>query len=155
MSKAITSSQNSSNAMLPAQPYRLFLDDIRMPYDAGNYMYPVELRKEYRLYEWVIVRNYPEFVKCINGNGLPTHISFDHDLADGHYHSNMVGGELNYEGDSFQDDLNKTGHHCAKWLCDYLSENELPLPTCFVHSMNPVGKENIQSMLGCFQRACR
>ena len=28
--------------------YRLFLDDIRMPYEVGNYISPVELRKEYK-----------------------------------------------------------------------------------------------------------
>lgn len=141
--------QNSGNAVLPAQPYRLFLDDIRMPYDAGNYMYPVDLRKEYRLYQWVICRNYQQFVDCISENGLPTHISFDHDLADV---QPIEGSTLVIASDWTKE---KTGYDAAKWLCDYLSENEDSLPTCYVHSANPVGKENIQALLGCFQRACR
>ena len=126
-------------------PYRLYLDDIRIPTESGGYMYPVELRKEYRLHEWVIVKSYAEFVKCILERGLPTHISFDHDLADEHYTS---VGTTAYNNDNNE----KTGYHCAKWLCDYLSDNNLPLPICFVHSMNPIGKENIESLLNNFQR---
>ena len=41
----------------------------------------------------------------------------------------------------------KTGYDCAKWLCDYCVENKLPLPEYFIHSMNPVGRENILSTL--------
>jgi hypothetical protein len=131
--------------------YRLFLDDIRQPYEVGNYINPVELRKQYRVYEWVIVRNYPAFVKYITDNGIPNVISFDHDLADGHYHSNMQNGVLNYKGDSFEVDMNKTGYHCAQWLIDYVIEHNKTLPEYFVHSMNPVGKENIISLFKSFK----
>ena len=126
--------------------YRLFLDDVRMPYDVGNYMYPVELRKEYRLREWVIVRSYRQFVDFILENGLPTHISFDHNLADV---QPMENSSLVLASD-WQNE--KTGNDAAKWLCGYLMENNLPMPLCYIHSVNPVGKENIKNTLIFFAK---
>ena len=41
----------------------------------------------------------------------------------------------------------KTGYDCAKWLVEYCLNNDLDLPFCFVHSMNPVGKDNINHLL--------
>ena len=41
----------------------------------------------------------------------------------------------------------KTGNDCAKWLSEYCVKNVVPLPDYYVHSMNPVGKENILSTL--------
>ena len=96
--------------------------------------------------EFVIVRNYDEFVNFIRKNGLPNIISFDHDLADEHYSSDMHAStevyNKNYE--TFQE---KTGMDCAKWLVDYCLENGLQLPDYVVHSANPVGKKNIESYL--------
>lgn len=37
----------------------------------------------------------------------------------------------------------KTGYHCAKWMKDSYEENKIELPVMFVHSMNPVGTDNI------------
>jgi hypothetical protein len=111
--------------------YNLFLDDIRMPYDVGNYIYPVELRQYFRKYEWVIVRNYDEFVKHIVENGMPHVVSFDHDLADEHYDPSKRYKE-------------KTGYDCAKWMIDFSKSYMVNLPKLIMcHSMNPVGKENI------------
>ena len=76
--------------------YNLFLDDERMPYQVGNYIYPVEIKPLYRLETWEIVRNYEEFVKIIEGRGLPSLISFDHDLADIHYDSNTYKESFTY-----------------------------------------------------------
>lgn len=57
--------------------YNLFLDDIRNPSDCIHYMYtPI-----YTSVDWVIVRNYNEFVKTIEEKGLPEIVSFDHDLG--------------------------------------------------------------------------
>ena len=98
--------------------------------------------------EWVVVKHYPEFIKYITKHGLPELISFDHDLADAHYHKNMQEGVLNYESDDFNsDDHNKTGYHCAQWLLKYCEDNELDVPTCLVHSQNPVGVQNIVALL--------
>lgn len=115
--------------------YNLYLDDIRMPYESGNYMYPVELRSMYRLEEWVIVRSYTKFTRYIKRHGMPNKVSFDHDLHDSHY-----------EG-VFDIKAEKTGYDCAKWLVEYCIEKELPLPEYYSHSMNPIGKENILNYL--------
>jgi hypothetical protein len=117
--------------------YNLFLDDIREPVIVGNYMLPVDLRPLYRKQEWVIVRNYHEFTMHIRRmhvqhNILPDLISFDHDLADEHYKSDRL--------DEWSE---KTGYDCAKWLCDYCHEHELPLPQYLIHSMNPAGSARI------------
>lgn len=107
---------------------KLYLDDIRIPKTEG----------------WEIVRNYDDFVSWINVNGLPDEVSFDHDLADAHYNpSTWVSGFVYNE---------KTGYDAAKWLCDYCWQNGLPLPNWNVHSANPVGSENIISLLKNFEK---
>ena len=60
----------------------LFLDDIRKPLDAEAYTHNLI----YRQIPWYIVRNYEQFTQTIKENGIPQVISFDHDLADEHYH---------------------------------------------------------------------
>lgn len=90
------------------------MDDVRNPKTNG----------------WTIVRNYEEFVKHIEENGLPDEISFDHDLGE---------------------DI-KTGYDCAKWLCNYCWTNGIPIPTYNVHSANPVGRDNIIGVLKSFEQ---
>lgn len=75
------------------------------------------------------VKSYLEFTDFILKNGLPEFISFDHDLGE-----------------------EKTGYDCAKWLVEYCMNNKFPLPEFFVHSQNPVGKENIQRLLDNFNK---
>lgn len=128
------------------EEYRLFLDDVRNPPEVGNYMYPVDLRKEYRLYDWVIVRNYQEFIDYISENGLPTYVSFDHDLADEHYDVDNWFEEK----ELFKE---KTGLDCAKWMVDYCIDNKLKLPIFYSHSMNPIGKENILNLLNNYDKS--
>lgn len=129
--------------------YYLFLDDIREPYEAGNYMYPVDIRKEYRLNEWVVVRDYKSFVDYIAGNGLPYLISFDHDLADTHYTPEHLWDDYDKskEWQESQVHQEKTGYDCAKWLVEYCLDNNLNLPLFYCHSMNPVGKDKILGLL--------
>ncbi len=116
----------------------LFLDDHRVPRDAGDYIN----EPRYRTENWVVVRTYDEFVKFISKEGLPSVISFDHDLADEHYA---------FRGD-YKELKEKTGYHCAKWLVDYCFNKRLPLPECLVHSMNPVGKQNISLYLENYRK---
>jgi len=124
---------------------RLFLDDIRVPFDCLSYMKP-NVKHIYEDEDWNVVRTYDDFVGYIDHFGLPDLISFDHDLADEHYSPEMHNGKNQYNKlyDSFKE---KTGYDCAKWLCEYCADNELPLPMYVVHSMNPIGKENILSVL--------
>jgi hypothetical protein len=126
---------------------KLFLDDVRIPQDCLGYMHRRigKLNPIYNDGSWFIVRSYPEFVKAVDRfRGEITHVSFDHDLADGHYHKNMQEGVINYDSPDFDSsDFNKTGYHAAKYLKDVYEQNGLALPVMFVHSMNPVGTENI------------
>lgn len=74
------------------------------------------------------LRSFTEFITYIEANGLPDFISFDHDLG-----------------------LQESGYDCAKWLVAYCLDNEMELPDFVVHSQNPVGKQNIASLLSNFR----
>jgi len=84
---------------------------------------------------WDVVRSYDEFVAYIEANGMPDVISFDHDL-----------------GFTFWDEVcfEKSGYDCAKWLV----KKGLRLRQWFVHSMNPVGRENIHALLTHWHVVC-
>ena len=122
----------------------LFLDDIRMPEQVGNYMIPVDLRPMYRIEKWQIVRNYKEFTEWILANGLPDVVSFDHDLAEAHYCPDTWTESFKH--------LEETGYDCAKWLADFCAHEHLPLPIYYIHSMNPVGSENIRCYLENYKK---
>lgn len=121
----------------------IFLDDIRQPYEVGNYIFPVALREQYRKEEWLIVRNYDEFCQAIRNNyPYISKVSFDHDLAEIHYDPSTWQEGFIYD--------EKTGLDCAKFLIDYWqNENDakVEFPQCYVHSCNPVGAENIKNLL--------
>lgn len=130
--------------------YRLFVDDTRFPTEVAKYFEPKNLRTEYYDH-WIIVRNYKDFTNYILQKGLPTHLSLDHDLG------KLKERELFQNGMSKKqarlekkDELN--GMDCLKWLIEYLLDNNLEMPVCFVHSQNPVGKENIESLIQSFQK---
>jgi hypothetical protein len=122
----------------------LFLDDIRMPEEVGNYFYPVDDRVLYRKLDWKIVRNYKEFCEFIKQNGIPDLVSFDHDLADIHYDPSTWTESFKYE--------EETGLDCAKWLANYCLDKNEHFPEYKVHSMNPIGRENIISFLTNFKK---
>ena len=86
--------------------YKLYLDDERFPKSEG----------------WNIVRTLPEFISIIQERGLPTEISFDHDL-----------GPV------------ETGYMAAKWLVD--NEYDLRKISINVHSANPIGRDNIYGII--------
>jgi hypothetical protein len=131
---------------------KLFLDDVRVPEDCMSYM-KYRLGSEVEIYSeiWDIVRNYEDFVKYISTEGVPDIISFDHDLADEHYSPDMYlsSGEYNKLYEEFKE---KTGNDCAKWLCEYCFTNGIPLPKYFVHSMNPIGTNNIINTFESFEK---
>lgn len=132
---------------------KLFLDDYRNPDDCLKYCY-VWYGADQLVYndqDWYIVRNYNQFIKYIQDNGLPDLISFDHDLADAHYHESMYQGGKVYMK-YLETTSEKTGYHCADWLVEYCMDNNLELPAFMVHSMNPVGRENIITLLENFKK---
>ena len=128
--------------------YNLFLDDFRSPVDCSRYMPNPGI---YLKMEWVIVRNYDEFVKFISKNGLPSMVSFDHDLADEHYSNDMYDGNEVYNK-NYETFKEKTGYDCAKWLVDYCMDRDLDLPEYIVHSMNPAGGKNIWEYLEGYRK---
>ena len=115
----------------------LFLDDERMPKDVtwvliggvGHWGA-----------DWQIVRSLVDAKQWVLANGFPDVISFDHDLGMDHYSGN-------YED-------NTTGLDFAKWLIEYdMDTNTMPDDFNFtVHSMNPIGARNIQSLLDNYMR---
>lgn len=130
----------------------LFLDDLRYPKEAHTYTGKRIFIKK----KWDIVRNYNQFVEYIEKNGLPDFISFDHDLADTHYTPEEYWDD--YEANkAYQESLvhnEKTGYECAKWLIDYCIDNGYKLPEFYCHSMNPVGRDKINSILNQYQQLC-
>ena len=128
--------------------YNLFLDDFRIPVDCSRYMSNPKL---YNLNEWVIVRNYDEFVNFISKNGLPNIISFDHDLADEHYSNDMYAGNETYDK-NYENFKEKTGYDCAKWLVNYCMDKDMDIPEFVVHSMNPAGGKNIWEYLENYRK---
>ena len=109
----------------------LWLDDLRDP-SQGQFKIWLNLAFGENL-DVTWVKDYDEFVKYFKKNEMPYAISFDHDL----------GNEL-----TDHPELNeKTGLDCAKWLIEYCMNNAVRLPKYFVHSANPVGRENIQNYL--------
>jgi len=134
--------------------YSLYLDDIRIPENTADYILPVELKSMYRLLDWVIVRSYAEFVEYITKNGVPSLVSFDHDLAAEHYCTPQELWNNYEESKKFQEEqvyVEKTGLDCARWLCEYCLANKIGLPECFIHSMNPVGADNIRNLLNNYK----
>jgi len=123
--------------------YNLFLDDIRTPQSAYFYAKFEPFVKE----DWVIVRNYNEFINCINENGLPDFIAFDHDLATDHYNVDF-NDWVDYSSEQLG--VEETGYDCAKWLVDFCIDTDQKLPKFFCHSMNPTGRENINALLNNF-----
>lgn len=116
--------------------YNLFLDDIRNPWQVNWIKLP--------LVPYKVIRNYEAFVAIINRLGIPKIITFDHDLADIHY-KNLINGINN------ENCIEKTGYDCCKFLIDRLiEENYCHFPEWYVHSLNPIGAENIKKYIKSF-----
>lgn len=119
----------------------LWLDDIRDPFkspwsDNVEALLLDDLTEKVRDFKLIWVKDYNEFVLAVE-NSFPAIISFDHDLS----FDQMIGKPSN----------EKTGYDCAKWLINYCMDNDLKLPEFSVHSQNPVGKKNIESLLNNFK----
>ena len=80
--------------------------------------------------DFMVIRSCKEAIKYIGINGLPEYISFDHDL----------GNE-------------DTGYDFTQWLVEYhLSNNIQWNINYYVHSQNPIGKNNIINLIENFKR---
>lgn len=123
---------------------KIFLDDIRNPQDCVKYMGERIGALTY-LYmgNWIVVRNYKEFVKAISENiNEITHISFDHDLGEDDA-KELVESGLSKRQARKRKKESVSGYDCAKWMKDYYRSRNKQHPVMFVHSMNPAGTQNI------------
>jgi hypothetical protein len=119
---------------------KIYLDDVRTPTDS----------------EWIVVRDYTQFVANINRHGLENidMISLDHDLGDTamvEYYNNVKD---NYVID-YSNIIEKTGYDCCKFLVNRSIETGIPLPQIFVHSANPVGAHNMMGYINNYLKNCR
>lgn len=126
----------------------IFLDDERKPTDVTWQKLPDVC--------WQIIRNFDDFVNFVKKNGPPENVSFDHDLAEAHYpYQNAEAGMWFQLGIIPYDRLDgKTGYDAAKWLCDYCQEKNVKFPNYTVHSMNPIGAENIKCYIENWKKHC-
>lgn len=77
---------------------------------------------------FVVLRSVKDAIEYVKKNGYPSFVTFDHDLGDGV----------------------PTGLDFAKWLIEEDLDNKWMAENGFafeVHSMNPVGKRNIEMLL--------
>lgn len=118
--------------------YNLFLDDERNPSDVTWVALPN--------IQWVIIRNYNDFINYIENHGLPEICSFDHDLGTSAYKEYFRSRFTNTPID-YSNIQEKTGYDCAKWLATYCVDNKLDIPLYYVHTMNGLGGKNINSIL--------
>jgi hypothetical protein len=79
---------------------------------------------------FTIARSVEEAKKLIREKGFPSYMSLDHDLGE---------------------DV-PTGHDFVKWIVNEYMDKELPDFEFNIHSANPVGAENMKSLLNNFIR---
>jgi hypothetical protein len=109
--------------------YNLFIDDERVLTDVT--WAPWQVQEKYRNEKWLIVRNGQEFLDIFLEKGMPSFISFDHDLGE----------------------TSGTGYDLVKMLINIDMETPKDMyrfPENFafyVHSKNPIGKANIEGLL--------
>jgi hypothetical protein len=125
----------------------LFLDDVRQVKDAfiiGNFDFKsLEEASSINNWCWDIVRNYDQFVKYVEENGIPHTVSFDHDLSQEAVEHYMKEARLTgvFEYGNLKD---KTGLHCALYLLDKCIKEKKPFPKYYIHSANEIGRNNIK-----------
>jgi hypothetical protein len=129
----------------------LWLDDKRDPFK-DNWLKNFSPLQDPHQTVWLL--SYDEFTNYINSNGLPDAICFDHDLGLPNHIKRVQNGMSKRKSRSLKQQ-EKTGYDCAKWLVEYCMDNELKLPLYNIQSSNPVGKDNIDSLLKNFIKHCQ
>lgn len=79
---------------------------------------------------FTVARSVKEAKDLIKRKGFPSYMSLDHDLGDGV----------------------PTGHDFVKWIVSEYMNKDLPEFDFTVHSANPVGKKNMETLLNNFIR---
>ena len=112
--------------------WNLFIDDERNVEDVT--WAPLPLQEKYHKEDWIVCRNIGEVYDTIHSKGMPSYISFDHDLG--------------------EDET--TGFGIVKMIIEMDLDEFREIPKDFdfyVHSMNPIGKSNIEGLLHCYIKA--
>jgi hypothetical protein len=126
--------------------YNLFLDDQRNPSDGYLHDSRKTLFEASGVIDWVVVRDYEEFVKMIDTRGIPDRVSFDHDLQFEHVRY-FVEHTISTGFIEYANFNKKTGKGCAEYLMALVKKLDYPCPICYVHSANHVGRKNIAKVL--------
>lgn len=119
---------------------RIYLDDVRTPVDKD---------------EWVVVRNYEEFVEKVSEIGLEniSLISLDHDLGETAMAEWRRNVYHHYELD-YDNILEKTGMDCTKWLVEQWMDGK-PVVDVVVHSANAIGSANMMGYINNYRHIHR
>ena len=126
----------------------LLLDDIRDSRDCYLYGERMTLKQASGIPHdiWVVVRNYDEFVKYLEENGIPDVVSFDNDLDP---YLEIVQ-ERNMCASGFYDFRslpNKTGCHCAEYLAKKCIRENHEVPEYYIHTMNSLARPIIAKIM--------
>ena len=118
---------------------KIYLDDVRTPLDL----------------DWIIVRNYDEFISKVKEIGLENIelISLDHDLGDTAMIEWRRNVYHNYTLD-YNNITEKTGMDCAKWLVDQWLDGA-PVVEVVVHSANAIGSANIMGYINNYKHVSK
>jgi len=135
--------------------FNIYLDDVRTPSPNPS---------THEVPEWIVVRNYEEFVDKVKELGLEniSLISLDHDLGDTAMQEYYTNVSPNYKLD-YNNIEEKTGYDCAKWIVNHYYDNYeilesrsekkksgIIFPTIYTHSANPIGSANIMGYINNF-----
>lgn len=122
----------------------LWLDDIR---DPKTETWLKDFAPYYTISGDVVwVKNFNEFVDYIIEHPMPDLIAFDHDLGEDISLNKIFYGMTKRQARK-EKKLEKSGMDAAKWLIEYCMDNDIELPMWIVQSANPVGRDNINSLL--------
>lgn len=101
----------------------LWIDDIRNPFDGWAERYA-----PFRPDEIVWAKNYDDVMAFLKEKGCPDEVCFDHDL-----------------GETGENERN--GMTCAKAIIHYCIDHNIDAPAYNIQSSNPVGRDNIRSII--------
>lgn len=141
--------------------YNLFLDDLRNTdertiqslsiYDEdGN-----KCKRDYHLNSiWSLVKSYREFVDHVKKHGSPNVVSFDHDLGEAHMQMYHTGIWRDFGLQAYRHPMNNaaTGYDCLGFLLSFCVEKSIQIPTIYIHTMNPWGRENMLALIKEFKK---
>ena len=98
----------------------------------------------------MIVKSHEAFVQELGKRWeigeFPKLVSFDHDLDGEHYDPSMWKGVEAFEH-VYKQFTEPTGRRSAEFLVSFCREQNIPLPECLIHTMNPAGEVRIKRTL--------